>query len=131
MKRHEGKVSFGTCWFIPTLKAIVHNTPQLSYFFVLVVPFSQKNLSQSITLLRRRAAVRTNSPKRPTLPPELRGKVAHICLLFGRSQSFENVDYNPILHDGLLKQLTQIVLFAKMTDCTGPKSKTRGLQYQK
>ena len=108
MKRHEGKVSFGTCWFIPTLKAIVHNNPQLSYFFVLVVPFSQKkNLSQSITLLRRRAALRTNSPKRPTLPPELRGKVAHICLLFGRSQSFENVDYNPILHDGLLKQLTQ------------------------
>jgi len=53
-------------------------------------------------------------------------KVAHICLLFGRSQSFENVDYNPILHDGLLKQLTQIILFAKMTDCTGPKSKTEG-----
>ena len=24
MKRHEGKVSFGTCWFIPTLKAIVN-----------------------------------------------------------------------------------------------------------
>ena len=74
MKRHEGKVSFDACWFIPTLKAIVHNTPQLSYFFVLVVPFSQKNLSQSITLLRRQAAVRTNSPKGPTLPPEIRGK---------------------------------------------------------
>jgi len=31
--------------------------------------------------------------------------------LFGRSQSFENVDYSPILHDGLLKQLTRIIFF--------------------